>query len=58
MGSPFSTGTWNGVEGAYYMGLGTSWELIWLLVSIAMCVLALIVGGSHESKAYKKANKE
>lgn len=54
MGSPFTTGTWNGVDGAYYTGMGGSWELIWLGVSIAMCVLALVVGATHEAVSYSR----
>ena len=52
MGSAFDT--WNEVAGAIYMGAGSSWELIWLLVSIAMCVIACIVGSKHELDAYKR----
>ncbi len=52
MGSPFENATWNGVEGAYYMGAGTHWEWIWLAVSIALCVMALFIGGTHEAVAY------
>ena len=57
MGAPFETGTWNGVTGAYYMGLNSGWEVVWLVVSIVMCVGALWVGHKHESEAYKKAEK-
>jgi len=52
--SPFDAGSWNGVEGAYYMGMGSSWELIWLIVSIVLCIMALWVGGRHESAAYDR----
>ena len=53
MGSSFDS--WNDIAGAIYMGSGSSWEHIWLWVSIAMCVVALCVGHMHESDAYKKA---
>ena len=39
MGSPFDTGTWDGVIGAYYTGYGSG-EMMWLLVAIAFCVVA------------------
>lgn len=52
MGAPFES--WDAVEGAYYMGVNSSWELIWLLVSIAMCCIALFVGARHELDAYKR----
>ncbi len=55
MGSPFDTGTWNGVEGAYYVGHG-SMELVWLLVSVGLCLVALWMGHSHEMDAYKRSN--
>lgn len=54
MGAPFDTGTWNGVEGAYFTGAGGGSMTFWLIVSIALCVLPLIVGHRHESKAYDR----
>ncbi|MGI9387333.1 MAG: hypothetical protein ACR2OX_07865 [Methyloligellaceae bacterium] len=58
MGSPLPTASWNGVEGAYYMGMNTTWEPIWLFVSIAMCVMAVWVGGKHEADAYSRKQAE
>lgn len=55
MGSTFDT--WNGVEGAYYMGAGTSMEAVWLFLSIGMCVYALVVGLAHEKSSYNKAEQ-
>ena len=55
MGAPFDTGTWNGVTESMYNGAG--WELIWLLVSIALCCFALWKGHSHETDAFKRADK-
>ena len=52
MGSAFDT--WNDIAGPYYMGANSSWEVIWLLVAIALCILPLIVGSRHELDAYKK----
>lgn len=49
--------TWNDAAGAIYNGVGTSWELIWLVVSIAMCCAAIWVGGKHEAEAYRKVEK-
>lgn len=57
MGSPFETATWNDVTGAYYMGLNSSWETIWLVASIVMCVAALWIGHKHEQDAYNKAEE-
>jgi hypothetical protein len=43
---------WSAVDGAYYAGAGT--ELIWLVLSIILCVVCLIAGSRHEKAAYKK----
>ena len=55
MGSPFDTGTWNGVTESIYNAAGT--ELLWLIVSIALCCVALWMGHSHESDSYKRVEK-
>ena len=54
MGSAITT--WNDIAGPIYMGANTSWEVIWLAVSVVMCVVALIVGSRHEKSAYRKAD--
>ena len=48
---------WAEFEGAIYMGGGTAWEYIWLLLSIVLCVVALVVGSRHEHDAYKRLKK-
>ena len=53
MGSAFDS--WDAAEGAYYMGANSSWEVIWLLVAVGMCLLALWMGSRHELDAYKEA---
>lgn len=52
MGSAFSD--WAEFTGPIYMGANTSWEVIWFLVSVAICVAALVIGSRHELDAYKK----
>ena len=52
MSSAFDT--WNEIAGPIYMGANSSWETIWLAVSVAICVVALFVGSRHELDAYKK----
>lgn len=47
---------WANVAGAYYTGAGSS-EMFWLIVSAALCVIALVVGAKHELDAYAKAEK-
>lgn len=44
---------WAAVEGAYYTGAGGG-EMIWFIIALALCVLALVVGSKHELDAYKK----
>lgn len=55
MGAPFD-GDWADVAGAYFVGSGGS-DAIWLFISIALCLLAMVVGGRHEKHAYEKAQK-
>lgn len=43
---------WAAVDGAYYAGQGG--EAIWLILSMALCVAALIFGARHEKAAYRK----
>ena len=54
----YFTDTWNDIAGAMYIGQGTSWETTWLFVSIACCVLALVVGSKHELDAYKREQEK
>lgn len=56
MGSSFDN--WDAVEGAYYMGANSGWEVIWTLVALAICIIALIAGSRHELEAYKKVAKK
>lgn len=44
---------WAAVEGAYYAGQGS--EALWLVISIVLCVGALVLGARHEMAAYKKS---
>lgn len=57
MGSPLEEASWNSVEGAYYAGAAGG-EMIWLVASIVCCVIALVVGHSHEAGAYKDAENK
>ncbi len=52
MGFPFETATWDGVEGAFYMGAGGQMPLIYTLIGAALCVLALWAGNRKEHKLY------
>lgn len=49
--------TWNEIAGPIYMGANSSMEVVWTLLSVAACVIALVVGARHELDAYRKAEK-
>lgn len=56
MGWPFDTPTFDGVEGAYYSAMGS--EMLWLILSAALCVAALVVGSKHELDAYRREQEK
>ncbi len=56
IGAPFDSGTWEGITESYYAGAGG--EAIWLGISVALCVIALIGGHIHEAVAYRNADRE
>lgn len=51
MEAPFDATTWDGISGAIYAGYG-SVESLWLLLVLAMVVIAIIGGWRHEKHAY------
>ncbi|MCF8483126.1 MAG: hypothetical protein K9H25_22095 [Rhodospirillum sp.] len=56
MEAPFDVTSWDGITGAIYAGYG-SVEWLWILLSLA-CVVAAIIGGwRHEKHAYETAQK-
>ncbi|WP_434288710.1 hypothetical protein [Celeribacter sp. SCSIO 80788] len=57
MEAPFDANTWDGITGAYYAGYG-SVEGLWLLLILAMVVIAIIFGWRHEEHAYKGLKKK
>ncbi len=57
IGAPFDSGDWSTVTDTYYAGAGGG-EFIWLMISIALCVVALIGGAIHEGRAYKRAERD
>ncbi len=54
MGSPVESGTWNGFEGAYFVGAGSGMVSVWVWIALGLCVLALVLGAAHESSSYRK----
>ena len=57
MNSPITSGTWDGFTGAYYTGLGSG-ELLWLLATMALLVIAIALGARHEKEAYDAVEKK
>jgi len=54
MGFPGETADWASIEGAFYMGFGTSMPGIFSAIAIAACVVVLLIGNASEQKSYKK----
>ena len=52
MGFPFDEKTWDVVEGAMYMGAGGGMPGTFTWISIAVCVVLLVIGNMHEHKMY------
>lgn len=55
MGWPFSEASWDVATGAYYAAVGS--EMLWIILSVAACVIALVAGSRHELDAYRKIEK-
>lgn len=54
MGSPIDD--WEGA-GAIFTGAGGATPMIFLILSIAICLGLIVHGAMHEEKAYKKHEK-
>jgi hypothetical protein len=52
MEAPFEATSWDGITGPIYTGYG-SVEGLWLLVCLALIVVAIVIGWRHEDHAYK-----
>ena len=52
MEAPFDSTTWDGISGPIYAGYG-SVEGLWLLLVLAMVIVAIVFGWRHEDHAYK-----
>ncbi|MXN17827.1 hypothetical protein GR170_08275 [Pseudooceanicola sp. GBMRC 2024] len=57
MEAPFEATSWNGITGAVYAGYGSS-EALWLILCLAMVVVAIFFGWKHEEHAYKATRKK
>ena len=54
MGFPFEPSTWEGVSGPIFMGYGGSLPGLFSLISIVLCIAALVIGQRAEAKSYEK----
>ena len=52
MGAKYSN--WALYEGPIYMGANSSWEVIWTLLAVILCVVAVISGSRHEHASYRR----
>jgi hypothetical protein len=55
MGSQFTD--WAQATGPMYMGANGIMEVVWTLISVAVCIWALSAGSKHELDAYKKVTE-
>lgn len=51
MGSPITN--WAEATGAIFQGAGGSMPMLWVIVALGLCILALIIGGAKEASSYK-----
>lgn len=56
MEAPFEASSWDGITGAVFTGYGSA-EGLWLLICLALIVIAIIFGWRHEEHAYSNTRK-
>lgn len=52
MGFPYAEASWSVVDGAMFMGWGTSMPGVYTAIAIAVCVYVLWAGNRSEKKRY------
>ncbi len=52
MGFSYEEASWSVVDGAMYMGAGSSATLVYTLISAALCIWALWSGNRKEHELY------
>ncbi|MEM7178316.1 MAG: hypothetical protein AAGD47_07535 [Pseudomonadota bacterium] len=55
MGWPFDDASWNEITGAYYAAVGS--EMIWVGITVVICIVSLVVGARHEGETYRRAGE-
>ncbi|MEO9780998.1 MAG: hypothetical protein ABJH07_25525 [Sedimentitalea sp.] len=54
MGFPFEPATWDGVSGPIFMGYGSVMPGVFTVISIGLCIAALVIGQRAEAAKYSK----
>tara|TARA_B100000524_G_scaffold264553_1_gene144619 strand:- start:365 stop:529 length:165 start_codon:yes stop_codon:yes gene_type:complete len=54
MGFPFTESNWSVVEGAMFMGAGSSMQFFYTIIAIVICIVFLVYGQMIESDKYNK----
>ena len=52
MGFPYESATWDVVDGAMFMGWGSSMPGLYTAIAAIVCVYVLWAGNRHEQKRY------
>ncbi|MBL4813228.1 MAG: hypothetical protein JKX69_12940 [Rhodobacteraceae bacterium] len=53
MGFPFENATWDGLDGAMFMGWGGIMPGVYTAISVLICVYVLWAGNRAEQQKYK-----
>ena len=54
MGFPFTESNWSVVEGAMFMGAGSSMPFFYTIIAVVICIVFLVYGQMIESDKYNK----
>ena len=54
MGFPYDKADWSVVDGAMFMGAGSSMPFFYTIIAIVICIVFLVYGQMIESDKYNK----
>lgn len=54
MGFPYDTADWSVVDGAMFMGWGSSMPGLYTVIAMGICAAVLVIGHRSEAKKAKK----
>ncbi|WGI22110.1 hypothetical protein [Amylibacter sp. IMCC11727] len=57
MGFPYDKADWSVVDGAMFIGWGSSMPGLYTAIAAAICVAVLVIGHGKEAKKAKKFDK-